>query len=168
MLELRRFEVAVIGCYARAKTLEELPMPSGAVRLRVASDEALLVGRAEARAALLEAGTGYLAEADSGGLALDVTDGFAAWTLGGEGAEEAFRRLSAVPLPGERPALLQGLVAHLPAKVIAEADALHVLVSSTVGHHLRERVLAACRDLKPREASPAPLFAPAPVREASR
>jgi hypothetical protein len=130
VLELRRVECAVV----RAFGLRD-PLPGA---YRVAADEQLLIG---GRAGEL------LAAAATAPLAVDHTDGFAAFVLAGEAVDEAFARLAEFPLPAERPAFAQGLVAHVGAKVVAREAELLVLVPSVLGHHLRARVLAACADL---------------------
>jgi hypothetical protein len=66
-----------------------------------------------------------------------------------------------VPLPRERPAFFQGAVAGIQAKVLARDGRIDVLVVSTVAHHLRRRILAACRDLEPREVTARELELPA-------
>jgi hypothetical protein len=156
VLELRPCEVAVVACHARPGALDELA-PARALPFRVAPDELLLLAAPDAADAVGADAARALAERDAGALVLDRSDAFAAFTLGGDGADEAFRRLSAVPLPAERPALLQGLVAHVPARVLALEGSLHVLVPASVDHHLRARVLEACADLAPAERPPAPL-----------
>jgi hypothetical protein len=93
-------------------------------------------------------------------MALDLTSAYATWSLRGDDRLEAFARLSAVPLP-EPPAVVQGLVAHVPAKVVVRQDELLITVSSVVSHHLRTRVLGACADLAPRETTAA-ASAPSP------
>jgi hypothetical protein len=146
--ELGRADAAILLCLARKEALDALPPQGESHRCRVAADELLLVylggspDVARAQAAL-EPG---------GGLVLDHTDAFAVWTLAGDDAAEAFARLSAIALPSERPAFEQGAVAGVAAKAVVEDDCIHILVSSALGHHLRERVRAACADLGLRSA----------------
>jgi hypothetical protein len=130
VLELRRVRCAAV----RAFGVRE-PLPGA---YRVAADEQLLLG---ARADEL------LAAAAAAPLAIDHSDGFAAFVLAGERVEEAFARLAEFPLPAERPAFVQGLVAHVGAKVVVRDAELLLLVPSALGHHVRARVLAACADL---------------------
>jgi hypothetical protein len=110
---------------------------------RIASDELLVVSWDEP---CPDPPPGVMLVADQAG-------GFACWTLSGPDAEEAFARLSELELPSPRPGFLQGAVAGVPAKVIAGGDLIHVLVSSSLRHHLRERVLEACPDLGVVEAA---------------
>ena len=136
MPELARADVSVVRCLARPEVLDALPAPAGAFACRVAPDELILIGAHAASDEILAACSHHLEE----GLALDHTDAFAAWAISGHQAGEVFARLSAMRLPDERPAFVQGAVAGVPAKVLAEADRIVVLVSSVLGHHLGERL----------------------------
>jgi sarcosine oxidase gamma subunit len=158
VLEFTRAPAAVIACLARAEALDAVPA-DGAYACRVAPDELLLVGPHSARGELEQAAAERLVELDPDALVVDQSDGWAAWTLEGEDRDEAFARLSAVPLPDTRPAFLQGAVAGVQGKVIASPRRTHVLVVSTVGHHVRRRLLAACADLEVSEGVPAELAA---------
>lgn len=142
MLELSPASTTILVCLAPRDALDALPPVDGATACRVAADELMLVsfsGRLDAE--LLAARL-----APSGGLLVDQSDAYAVWTLSGV-ADEAFARLSAVELPPRRPAFVQGAVAGVPAKAIAEDDRIHVLVGAPLGHHLRDRVVATCADL---------------------
>ena len=157
MLELRPAQARVVVCLAAPEVLDGVPPIDGAVRCRISLDELLLIGAP----GVLASASVHVAEHDPTALVVDHTDAFAIWTIAGTCADEAFCRLSAIPLPRHRPAFLQGLVAHVPTKVLVAESELHVLVPASVGHHLRDRLLAACRDLEPREGPPAPLRASA-------
>lgn len=148
MLELRSVSSGIVGCYGQPAALDQLN-GNGATALRVAPDELLLLTD-RSRVGELEAALGT---ADPTGVVLDLSGAFAIWALRGDARGEAFCRLSQVDLP-QAPALVQGLVAHVPAKTVVLDDELLVLVSSAFGHHLRERLLAACADLGPTEAEP--------------
>jgi hypothetical protein len=148
VLELQRTLAAVVGCYARAEALDALAA-GAALAIRVAPDELLLLVDPDDRSQLLASAEQAVASLDGGGLALDVTDGFAVWRLRGEW-HEAFARLCAVPSP-DPPACVQALFAHVPAKLVVGTEELLVVVSSVLAHHVRDRVLGACRDLEPRE-----------------
>jgi hypothetical protein len=131
VLEVRRSEVHAVRCLARPETLDALPETVGVHAFRVAPDELLLIG--------LQAETDL-----PGGLAVDETGGWAAWTLSGPDAVEALGRLSALP-PG--PGFLQGAVAGVPAKAIVSEAEIHLLVAASLAHHVEERLRAACSDL---------------------
>jgi hypothetical protein len=152
VLELAPRPPGATGCFGRAAALDALAADA-ALAVRVAPTELLLLG--ERGVAAIEA---LLLALDPGGLVVDVTSAYATWSFRGTDRHEAFARLSALPLP-QPPAAVQGLVAHVPAKVVVRPDELLVTVPSTVSHHLRARVLAACADLELHEL-PAP-----PARE---
>jgi sarcosine oxidase gamma subunit len=158
VLELQRLDVAVVASLARADVLDRLRL-SGAVALRVASDELLFVTALGNVDMLMSA---VSAEIGDGGLVVDQSDGFTGWTLRGDDAPEAFSRLSAIPLARTQPAFQQGLVAGAPAKILVADGEIHLLVPSPLGHHIRERVLCGCADLAPQEAD-APLAVPAVI-----
>lgn len=139
----------MIGCFGRPAALDQLAHSGGTraeLSMRVAPDELLLLTE-PGRTPELEA---ELRGLDDGGVVVDLSSGYATWVLSGDERFEAFSRLSALKLP-EPPAAIQGLVAHVPAKVIVSSDALLLIVSSVLSHHIRERVLVACADLSPSE-----------------
>lgn len=140
MLELTRTRVAVVACLASPEALDALEPPVGARPFRTAPDELLLLAAPERGPEAAALAGSALREHDPDALVLEVTDGWWAWTLSGPDAREAFARLSALELPerGE----VQGELARVPAKVLAEPDRLHVLVPSPWAEHVRERVLA--------------------------
>ena len=145
MLELHVIPADVIGCYGQPAALDQFSDGSE-VSVRVAPDELLLLGKRQ-QIAEIEA---QLATADPTSVVIDLSCAFGVWALRGEQRLEAFRRLSAIPLP-EEPAATQGLVAQIPAKLIVQPDELVIVVSAVVSHHLRRRLLAACADLAPSE-----------------
>jgi hypothetical protein len=153
VLELQLAHSTVLGCYAGPTTLDHLAT-NGGLAVRVAPGELLLVGHH----GQLDALTAELKGLDQWSLVVDLTSAFSIWVLRGDARLEAFCRLSAVVLP-DGPGVAQGLVAHVPARVIAVHDELLILVSASLSHHLRERVLTACADLAPTEPS-APMLDP--------
>lgn len=148
MLELQALRAGVVGCYARSEALDALTADVP-LAIRVAPDELLMLVEIDEAIGHLAAAERSLAVLDPGGLALDVSAGFAVFRLRGDWPE-AFARLCAAPLP-ESPACIQALFAHVPAKVVVTTDELLVVVSSVVSHHIRDRILTACRDLDPCE-----------------
>jgi hypothetical protein len=153
VLELAPLSAAVIACLAAPAELDRVDVPD-TLAIRTAPDELLLVAapeRSESMAANVVLSLGETA------LVIDQSDAFAGWTLRGADTFEAFARLSAIPLPSERPTIQQGLVGHVPAKILAGRERLDLLVPSTLAHHIRKRVLAACADLAPEEG-PRELF----------
>jgi hypothetical protein len=86
-----------------------------------------------------------IAALEPDGLVLDVTDGWAGWTLVGPGAERALAAVSPLAAP-DVDAFVQGDVARVGAKVLGEPDgALTILVPSSVEDHVVERLLADAR-----------------------
>ena len=147
MLELRPLKAGVIACLSAPHELDGVVVPD-ALGIRIAPDELLLITEPKWSERVAADAQSTLSET---ALVVDQTDAFAGWTLHGSSAFEAFARLSAVPLPRDRPTVLQGLVAHVPAKILVAPEGLDLLVQSTLGHHVRERVIAACADLGVRE-----------------
>jgi hypothetical protein len=155
VLELQAAHSDVVGCYAKPAAFDRL-CPTGGMAVRIASNELLLLGERQ-RLPELEA---QLASRDPSSLVVDLSSAFSVWTLRGEERHEAFCRLSQLQLP-DPPAVAQGLVAHVPGKVIVLEDELIVLVSSAVAHHFRERLREACADLAPVETVARTLERPA-------
>jgi hypothetical protein len=157
VLELHAVPAEVIGCFGRPAALDRIA-EGAEVAVRVAPDELLLVsgGATNARPRRIPDLEAALHAHDGGSLVLDLSSGLAIWALRGDDRFEAFGRLSALKLPVP-PAAVQGLVAHVPAKVIVNSDSLLLIVSSVLSHHLRERVLVACADLAPAEGGPSRL-----------
>jgi sarcosine oxidase gamma subunit len=141
VLELARLPSDVVGWFAKPAALDQLA-DTELLSVRIAPDELLLL---DERERLTELET-ELAALDASGIVVDLSSAYAAWALRGDSRTEAFCRLSQLRLP-KPPATVQGLVAHVPAKVIVRPGELLVLVASVLSHHLRERVLAACADL---------------------
>ena len=156
MLELTAGEAAIVHCVGKPASLDALRPIPGTFPGRVAPDEVLLIGAAEARWRIAEVARNELAQVDPHALALDQSSGWSVWTLSGPRVPEAFARLSSAPLP-PAPAFVQGAIAGVPAKAVVLPDSVHVLVSSVLGHHVRQRVLAACRDMPASEGAPRPL-----------
>ena len=154
MLDITESRVAIIACLDSAAVLDHLPDHDAAFRLRVSPDELLLIGPATAAADLLTHATAHLDRAAAMGLAIDVTDAWSVCTVNGDGVTQVWARLSENRLPDERPAVVQGAVASVPAKAIVGDDQIHVLPPSCLGHHVPHRILDACRDLAPHVSAP--------------
>jgi hypothetical protein len=58
-------------------------------------------------------------------------------------------RLTVIPIARRDGTVYQGAVAGVAAKVVATPTEYQVFVPAPVGHHLRDRVLDACGDLRP-------------------
>ena len=106
---------------------------------RVAPDEALVLdGDTDALRAAV-------APLDPDALVVDVSGGWAAVRLEGDGARSAFARLSELELPPD--GFVQGEVLRVGARVVVAGDRIDVLVPAMVLDHVLERVRAGCRDL---------------------
>lgn len=146
MLELARTDVAVVACLASPEALDALPIRAAATALRTAPDELLLLAAPAEAMAVREQTAGALAPLEEDALVLEVTDGWTAWTLGGADAREAFARLSMLELPPT--GLVQGDVARVPTKIVAAIDRVHLLVPSSWGEYLRERILGLALEVR--------------------
>ncbi len=151
MLEVAPVDVRVVTCLAAPGAVDRAVAAWSGPSLRVAPDEALLVGVASGREPSDRAPVDPVASASTAAAAVDedavvveTTDGWAAWRLHGDGVPDAFARISEVPLPD---AFAQGEVAHVRAKVAREADGVLFLVPAMWNVAVRERILADCADL---------------------
>jgi hypothetical protein len=135
-LSVRRFRVS--GVFASAPALDHLTrsLPDGVRSGRVAPDELMLV--AEGSAEGIEAARDVLGE-DPSALVLDVTDGWAGWSLSGADCVPVFASLSELVLPEE--GFLQGLVADVPAKVFVRTGGIDILAPAMWAAHVRTRLL---------------------------
>ena len=132
MAELRRELPSVVAVLASADICDRLTSPAGAVSLRVAPREVLLVGSADMEA--LSAITG------EGGLVADVSDSWVRLVLDGADAFVAFARISELELP-ER-GWIQGEVARAASKVLVEPGRIEMLVPATLAEHVEARIRA--------------------------
>lgn len=158
MLEVAVSEVAIVACLATRVALDALPRGIGVV-LRIAPDEAWLLGPRNERSRLVASATSWMAGADPGGLVVDQTDGWTVLAVRGSSGVELYGRLSVAPVPGGRPALVQGALAGVPGKALFTNEALHLMVPAPVGHHLEARIREAGADLEPRFGRPEPFVA---------
>jgi hypothetical protein len=145
VVELRSVAATVVTCLAEAAALEAAASGWPGVALRVAPDEALLLGVVgEDPAPAAEAALALDADA----LVEDATEGWSIWRLEGDGATQAFARISQIPAPS---GFAQGDVAHVPAKVVGAEGFVDVLVPAMSREAVRDRILHDCRDLGIRE-----------------
>ena len=153
-LALCPVEASVVLCLAAQAALEALPSVPGSFVGRVATDEWILVAPPKLEVEILEKVRGHLRSSDADALALAHTDAWTMWCLAGGRADDAFARLSDMALPSERPGFVQGAIASVGSKVVALTDRVCMMVSSNLGHHLRDRVLELCHDLEPEIEAP--------------
>lgn len=143
MAELRDRPIAVVLCSAEAAALDALVAPGhGARILRTADDEALFVCQPAVATDVVREIADRIAALDGDALVLDMTDGWAAWSLVGNDAAHALSYLSQLDAPPDG-RFVQGAVAHVAAKVLGEPDGLTILVPAYWREYLRER---AARD----------------------
>ncbi len=147
-LRLRPVDASVVLCLARPDAVAGLDVP-GAFVGTIAPGEALLIAGPGEATAIAARARAQLHASDPLALVEPMTDAWALWSLGAVGAEEAFSRLSAIPLPGARPGFVQGAVCGVGAKVLVLPDRLCVMVSSLVGHEVQRRVEQMCADMAP-------------------
>ncbi|MEP7344370.1 MAG: hypothetical protein ABI877_03845 [Gemmatimonadaceae bacterium] len=144
MLSIERTRTAVVACYATPQALDALPVLPGTYDCRVAPDEMLLVAPPLHLAETERRAAEHFAVFDPTALVLDQSDGWSAFSLRGDEGLSIFAQLSAVPLPRERPAFLQGAVAEGAAKILLFDGVIHLLVPSTLRHHLANRLNDVC------------------------
>lgn len=127
MAELRVMLPTVAAVLAPSDVCDRVEAPEGAVLLRVAPREVLILG----------ASPSDLTTA-SDALVDDVSDAWVSLVLEGAEAPEAFARLSELELPTQ--GWIQGEVAHAAAKVLVEADRITMLVPSMLAAHVEDRI----------------------------
>ena len=137
--------MAVVLCSADAAALDALVAPGhGARLLRTAPDEALFVVRPAVAADVMREVEDRIAALDADALVLDVSDGWAAWSLAGDDARRAFSFLSPLDPPGNG-GFVQGDVARVAAKVLDEPNGLTILVPAYWREHMRVRAIVDAR-----------------------
>lgn len=112
---------------AAPAALDAAVWPAGARVVRIAPDDVLVLG------------DGPLVVADPDAIIEDDA-GHAALRLAPDEAADVLARHVRFPLPTERPAVAQGAVADLPARIVLDADAVLVLVPAPFAHELAERL----------------------------
>jgi len=133
-------ELRVVTVLASERGCDRVAGLPGACR--ISPTEVMIVG--EASVEVLERA---VRGDDPDAVVVEVSDGWALVPLEGEGAREAFARLSELDLPAE--GFAQGEVARIGARVLVRTDAIDLLVPSMLEAHVRARVEADCRGLLP-------------------
>jgi hypothetical protein len=141
--ELVATAVSVVVAFADARALDVLA-PVGASTCRVAPDELMFVAEPAAAGRLVR-DAGAVTAGDADAVVVDASDGWACWTIAGEGATEAFARISELHPP--RNGFVCGDVAHVPVRAMVEGGALHLFVPSMWRDYLREQILSRCADV---------------------
>ena len=138
MAELSSTMPAVIAVLATPEACERVSALRGACA--VSPGEVAIVGDASITA-LRQA----VERIDADAVVRDVSEGWAMHTISGDGAREAFARLSELELPAS--GFVQGAVARIGIRVLVAGDRLDLLVPSMLAAHLRERIEDECGDL---------------------
>jgi hypothetical protein len=125
---------------ASAEALDAMQATKVATTVRVAPDELLLIGAPGSDTKVAAVAAKAIRQVDDDALAMDVTDGWTIWTLGGADAHDAFERLSMLHLP--EAGVVQGDVARLPVKVVVDDERVHLAVPSSWAAYLRDRIVA--------------------------
>lgn len=146
-LQSSRF--GVVGAFASAPALDSVKAPAGVRACRIASDEIAFVCMEDAAAEVLDAVAPQIALVDRHGFALDLSDGWAGFTLAGDVAR-AFSYLSEIHLPGPG-GFAQGDVLRVPVRVLASEGRIDLLVPSPWGTYLHDEMLHALRAINVRE-----------------
>jgi hypothetical protein len=113
----------------------------GARALRIAPDECLFVCEPAVADDVVREVRDRIAALDDDALVLDVSDGWAGARLLGDDPARAFSYVSQLDAPtADGDGFVQGHVAHVSAKVVADDEGLTILVPAYWGEHLRERL----------------------------
>jgi len=152
VLEVARALVGVVTASAAAGALDALVVPGRAFACRVADDELALLSAPQVTHEVARDVATRLAALDPDALVVDMTDGWAAITVAGDDARASFGLLSRLELPDA--GFIQGEVAHLPARIIADDNGVLVLAPSMWEAHLHDRVTKALAVTVPLETRP--------------
>jgi hypothetical protein len=145
VLELVATDVAFVTIAGDERAAASVERLDGVVACPVAPDERLIAAPVDALEQLVTIARERATTADPDALVVDTTDGWAVWTLQGDGVRAAFSRLSGVRLPGR--GFTQGDVTRVPVKLIVERDRLHLIVPAMWRSYLHDRIVERCRSL---------------------
>ena len=134
------------------EALDKLTPPPGVRAGRVAGDEVLWVSEPARADELVQALGAQLSGYGNRAAVVDHSDGYALFTLAGEGREELFARLSSIRVP-QTDAFVQGNFAGVPSRIFRRHDRLEVIVTSDVAWFVGGRLEHAAHDLAGRSAS---------------
>ncbi|MEX0625337.1 MAG: hypothetical protein WD402_02205 [Chloroflexota bacterium] len=118
--------LSALRVVAAAEVLDDLTLPDHHPMLRLAPDDLLVIGAASVQVV-------------GEHLIVDET-GFVGWWLTPDEVTHAVLPHVDWPLPTARPALAQGLVAGVPAKLWLAEDRALLLCAAAYAHELEERV----------------------------
>jgi hypothetical protein len=118
--------IAGLRVIASPEVLDGMSAPEGTSALRLASDDLLLIGAVSV-------------QVTGDNLVVDEA-GFVGWWLTPDELTNAVVPHVDWPLPAARPALAQGLVAGVPAKLWLTEDRALLLCAAAYAHELEERL----------------------------
>lgn len=118
--------LAALRVVASPQALDDLAWTDEIVALRLASDDLLAVG-----AASVQVGGEHIVVDEAG---------FVGWWLTPDEVTSSVLPHVDWPLPSERPALAQGLIAGVPAKLWLADDRALLLCAAAYAHELEERL----------------------------
>jgi hypothetical protein len=136
---------AKIRLFGPKDALDRVQTPAGVTQGRVAPDELLWLGDPEQASALEAEGQKQLAGAGERALVVDNSDGWALFSLVGDGGSDALARLSSLRVP--EAGFLQGKIAGVPGKVFVRPGRIDILCTSDVRWYVGERLLHAGADV---------------------
>jgi hypothetical protein len=119
--------IRAVRVVAPAATLNGLSWPTAAAVLRLAAGDLLVIGAAPA-------------ELTDEAAIVEDERGFVGWWLTPDEVREKVLPYLEWPFPGARPALGQGLIAGVPAKVWLGEDRALLLCAAAYAHELEERL----------------------------
>jgi hypothetical protein len=119
--------IQALRVVAAPAVLDELAWPDGATALRLASDDLLVIG-------------GTPASVEGATALVEEERGFVGWWLTADELRDRVLPHVEWQLPAERPALAQGMIAGVPAKLwLTDVRAL-LLCAAPYAHELIERL----------------------------
>jgi hypothetical protein len=142
--EIRDVAVGVVTACATAEALDALVVPGRATPCRIADDEVFFVCDPDLAGEVTRELQTRLTVVDADAIVLDTTDGWTAVRIGGDDRVRAFASRSRLRVPDR--GFVQGDVAHVPAKVVADEGGILVLAPSVFEHHLRSRLARAAEE----------------------
>jgi sarcosine oxidase gamma subunit len=145
-------QAAKARAFGPPEALDKLTPPPGVRAGRVAGDEVLWVGEPGSADQLVQALEAQLSGHGNRAAVVDHTDGYALFTLSGDGREELFARLSSIRIP-QTDAFLQGNFAGVPSRIFRRDDRLEVIVTADVAWFVGGRLEHASHDLVGRSTS---------------
>lgn len=143
-------QAAKARAFGPPAALDKLTPPPGVRSGRVAGDEVLWLGEHGRADELVQVLGKQLSGQGNLAAVVDHSDGYALFTLSGEGRDELFSRLSSIRLP-EADAFLQGNFAGVPARIFRSHEQLDVIVTSDVAWFVGGRLEHAAHDLAGRQ-----------------